>query len=236
MFGCLFGLIRRAGCLILLALLAFAGYQWIVWPDVAELAIRDPRSTAFIDLYRDYAGRDASLHWQWVGYGRISKELKTAVLVGEDIDFFSHNGFAVEELKTAVQETVLEGEPLRGASTISQQTVKNLWLSPSRNPWRKVKEAALTLQLERELDKRRILEIYLNVAEFAPGTYGAEAAALRRYGRSAGSLSPKQAAELAACLPSPTSCGAEGGDDAYRERVERIRRRVTRADWLEAEL
>lgn len=236
MFGCLFGLIRRIGCLILLVALGFGGYQWLIWPDVAELAIRDPRSTSFIDLHRDHAGRDAPLEWQWVGYDRISNDLKMAALVGEDIDFFTHNGFAVEELKTAVQETVLEGEPLRGASTISQQTVKNLWLSPSRNPWRKIKEAVLTYQLERELDKRRILEIYLNVAEFAPGTYGAEAAALSRFGRSAASLSAAQAAELAACLPSPSSCGADGGGKTYGERVERIRRRMTRADWLEAEL
>ena len=236
MFGCIFGLFRRIGCLILLLVGGFAAYQWLTWPGVAELAMRNPRSTAFIDDYRDDAGRDAPFDWRWVEYGRISDNLKRAVLVGEDIDFFSHEGFALEEMKNAVQDTVLEGEPLRGASTLSQQLVKNLWLSPSRNPWRKVKEALLTMQLERELTKHRILEIYLNVAEFAPGVYGAEAAALNLHRRSAAALTEKQAAELAACLPSPSSCGADGGGDAYRQRAERIRRRSAKADWLKREL
>ncbi len=236
MFGCLFGLLRRIGCLILLIVAGFAAFQWLTWPDVAELAIRHPRTTAFIDDYRERHGPDAPFDWRWVAYDRIADNLKQAVLVGEDIDFFSHGGFAVDELKQAVQDTVLEGEPLRGASTISQQLVKNLWLSPSRNPWRKVKEALLTRQLERELSKHRILEIYLNVAEFAPGIYGAEAAALHRYRRSAAGLTPEQAAGLAACLPSPSSCGPDGGDSAHQARTERIQRRAQKADWIKREL
>lgn len=236
MFGCVFGLLRRIGCLILLVAAGFAAYQWLTWPDVGELAARNPRSTAFIDDYRGSRPRDAPFDWRWVSYDRISTNLKRAVLVSEDIDFFSHNGFAVAELEQAVRDTVLDGEPLRGASTLSQQLVKNLWLSPSRNPWRKVKEALLTYQLERKLTKHRILEIYLNVAEFAPGVYGAEAAALHGYRRSAAALTEKQAAELAACLPSPSSCGGGGGGEAYKERVERVRRRTAKADWLEREL
>ena len=236
MFGCIFGLVRRIGCLLLVIAVGFAAFQWLTWPDVAELAIRDPRTTAFIDHYRERRGREAPLDWRWVPYDRISDNLKHAVLVGEDIDFFSHDGFAVEELKQAVRETLREGEPLRGASTISQQLVKNLWLSPSRNPWRKAKEALLTVQLERELTKHRILEIYLNVAEFAPGVYGAEAAALNSFRRSASGLTVSQAAELAACLPSPTRCGPGGGSKAYLERVARIERRMAKADWIKREL
>ena len=236
MFGCLFGLIRRVGCLIFLLAAGFALYQWATWPDVPDLRLRNPDSTAFMERYRDRYGPEATLDWRWIGYDRISDHLKVATLVGEDINFFTHNGFAVEELKNAVQETVFEGEDLRGASTLSQQTVKNLWLSPSRNPWRKVKEALLTLQLEQELSKQRILEIYLNVAEFAPGVYGAEAASLRRFGRAAAALTPSQAAELAACLPSPSVCGSEESSSAYRERVERIQRRAAKADWLVGEL
>lgn len=236
MLGRVLGLTRRVGCLVLLVIAGFVAFQWLTWPDVTELAIRDPRTTAFIDGYREEHGREAPLDWRWVSYERISDNLKHAVIVAEDIDFFSHDGFAVEELKTAVRETVFEGEPLRGASTISQQLVKNLWLSPSRNPWRKVKEALLTMQLERRLTKHRILEIYLNVAEFGPGVYGAEAAALHGYRRSAAGLTARQAAELAACLPSPSSCGPNGGGEAYRRRVERIERRVGKSGWVKREL
>ena len=221
-----------AGRTRLLVVLGLFAYQWVTWPDVERLAVRDPRSTAFIDQYRDNRGADAPLEWQWVSADRISKRLRHAVLVGEDIEFFEHDGFAVEELKTAVTGTVREGKPLRGASTITQQLAKNLWLSPSRNPLRKVKEALLTIELERKLDKGRILEVYLNVVEFAPGVYGAEAAALTRFDRSAAGLSKRQAAELAACLPSPSSCGPDGEDEAYRERVERIERRVEQSGWL----
>jgi monofunctional biosynthetic peptidoglycan transglycosylase len=236
MIGCSFRLIRRLGCLILLVALGFAAYEWVTWPDVDELETRNPRSTAFMDRYSETRGPAAAIDWRWVPYGQISDQLKAAVLVGEDIDFFSHNGFAIEELKRAVKETVREGEPLRGASTLSQQLVKNLWLSPSRNPWRKVKEALLTVQLERQLTKRRILEIYLNVVEFAPGVYGAEAAALARFRRSAAGLSADQAAALAACLPSPRACGASDPGRAYRDRVERIRRRMDKAEWIKGEL
>ena len=235
MFGCVAGLIKRVGCLILLAALGLAAYQWITWPDVDDLELRAPRSTAFIDRYREtHDGRP--VEWRWVPYDRISNHLKRAVLVGEDIDFFSHDGFATQELKRAVEETVREGKPLRGASTLSQQLVKNLWLSPSRNPWRKVKEALLTVEIERKLSKRRILEIYLNVVEFAPGVYGAEAASLARFRRSAAGIGPDQAAQLAACLPSPRACGSSDPGRAYQERVERIRRRMDKAAWLEREL
>lgn len=228
--GCL-GLFRRVGCLVLLLVLGFLAFQRLTWPDVERLATRNPRSTAFIDRYRETHGPD-ELEWRWVESERISKGLKHAVLVGEDIGFFDHDGFAVAELRTAVEETVREGKPLRGASTITQQLAKNLWLSPSRNPLRKLKEAVLTVQLEKTLDKQRILELYLNVVEFAPGVYGAEAAALERFRRPAAALSHRQAAELAACLPSPSSCGPDGEDDSYRERVDRIRQRVKESDWL----
>ena len=136
-------------------------------------------------------------------YARIAPDLKVAILVAEDIDFFSHEGFAVGEMKLALEEAWKEGEAPRGASTITQQLAKNLWLSPSRNPWRKVKEALLTRSLERHLEKRRILELYLNVVEFGPGIYGAEAASRNYFGVAASALTRRQAAELAASLPKP---------------------------------
>ena len=117
------------------------------------------------------------------------------MLVNEDMRFFSHNGFDEEEIKASLQDAWSRKSLPRGASTITQQVAKNLWLSGSYNPLRKVKEAILTHQLETHLTKRRILEIYLNVAEFGEGIYGAEAAARHYYHRSAAGLSDRQGAE-----------------------------------------
>ncbi len=200
------------------------------WPDVEDLARHDPETTAFIENHRRNGGVPA---WEWVPYERISPHLGRAVLVAEDIDFFSHGGFATDEIRAALRQTFEEGRRLRGASTLSQQLAKNLWLSPSRSPLRKLREAILTLQLERHLEKRRILELYLNVAEFHPGVFGAEAAARRFYGISAASLSEDQAAALAASLPH--SRWYPGSDsEAYRKHRERIRNRMDRATWIES--
>ena len=211
----------------------FAGYQVATWPDVASLATTPPDSWAFLDRARA-AGRHP-VH-RWVAYERISADLKIAVLVAEDINFFSHEGFDTAELKRAVGEAWSGERPLRGASTLTQQLVKNLWLSPSRNPWRKIKEAALTWQVERVLTKRRILELYLNVVEFGPGVFGAEAAAERYYGRSAAGLSASQAARLAASLPH--SAWHPGHDSrGYLQPVARVESRAERArDWLRRQL
>jgi len=235
------GLIRLGqGLLALLILFAlFALYQWLTWPDVEALAGTDPESTAFIDAYKareQAAGRPGKVAWHPVPYGRISNHLKHAVVVAEDIDFFSHQGFAWEEMKKAVEEARQEGKPPRGASTLTQQLAKNLWLSPSRNPWRKVREALLTMALEKHLKKRRILELYLNVAEFGPGIYGAEAAARHYFGKAARDLSPREAAELASGLPRPSTWHPGSTSATYRRRVEKILGRMERTDWVRREL
>ncbi len=214
-------------------------WQLVTWPRVAALATEDPETTAFIERYRERAGKDgkpAAVAWRQVPYGRISTELKHAVLVAEDIDFFSHDGFAWEEVKRAIDEAREDGRPVRGASTLSQQLAKNLWLSPSRSPWRKVKEALLTRQLEKHLEKRRILELYLNVAEFGPGVYGAEAAARRYFGKSAAALTTSEAASLAAGLPKPSAWHPGSKSQVYQRRVRRIEGRVARTGWLRGEL
>ncbi len=172
------------------------------------------------------------MDWRWVPYGKISPHLKRAVLVGEDIGFFDHRGFAVEEIKIAVREAALEGKELRGASTITQQLAKNLWLSPSRNPLRKVEEAVLTWQLERHLDKRRILELYLNVVELGGDIYGTEAAARHYFGRSAAGLGEAEAAQIAASLPRPRTWHPGISARGYRHRVDLIRQRMAKARFL----
>jgi monofunctional biosynthetic peptidoglycan transglycosylase len=225
---------------ISLVVIGLASTGWVAWeawhwPDVSALARRNPSSTAFIDRYRAQeraTGRDGRVAWTWAPYGAISPHLKRAVLVAEDIGFFRHRGFEPAELRNAV-ERALEGyEMPRGASTITQQLAKNLWLSPSRNPVRKVKEAILTWQLERRLSKRRILELYLNVAEFGPGVYGAEAASRRYFGRGAGELGDDEAAPLAAALPHPRAWHPGVTSPAYRRYVETIKRRMAKAEFL----
>jgi len=216
------------------AVLLFAVVQWLTWPDVARLATRPPERTAFMDAYRARrraAGEDTTVSWRWVEWDRLSIHLKRAAVAAEDMEFFSHAGFSTSELEVALREA-LAGERFRGASTITQQLAKNLWLSPSRNPWRKVKEALLTKSLERHLGKRRLLAIYLNVVEFGPGIYGAEAAARWYFGTSAATLTEREAAMLAASLPRPSSWHPGVASSAYARYVADIEARMGRATFL----
>jgi monofunctional biosynthetic peptidoglycan transglycosylase len=219
-----------------LGLLAlWLAYEWWTWPDVAGLGRRNPTTTAFIEHYRRAqraAGRSDRVDWVWTPYPSISPHVKRAVLVAEDINFFSHHGFELTEIRSVLEQALEEGELRRGASTITQQLARNLWLSPSRNPIRKVKEAILTRQLERRLDKRRILELYLNVAELGRGIYGVGAGSRRYFGKPASDLGPEEAARLAASLPNPAAWHPGSGSRAYAEHAARILRRMARADFL----
>ncbi len=227
---------RRALLLLLLGgSAAVALWTFATWPDVAALKTANPKTTAFIEAWKRQqraAGKPDDVALRFVPYRQISPHLKRAAIVAEDIEFFSHEGFDVGEIRKALADAWDEREFPRGASTISQQLVKNLWLSPSRNPLRKVKEALLTRQLERTLDKRRILELYLNVAEFGPGVYGAEAAGRRYFGRSAAVLDEDQAARLAAALTRPRSWHPGVTTRGYERRVAAVRRRMDKAAWL----
>jgi monofunctional biosynthetic peptidoglycan transglycosylase len=209
-------------------------YQMVTWPDAAALARRRPESTAFIDAYRSgrrAGGENDRVAWTWVPWSAISVHLKRAVVSAEDMEFFFHQGFSRSEMEAALRDA-LEKRRVRGASTITQQLAKNLWLSPSRNPWRKVKEYLLARSLERHLTKRRILEIYLNVVEFGPGVYGAEAAARRYFGKPAAQLTEREAAMLAASLPRPSSWHPGNDSPAYARYVEDIQGRMARAAFL----
>jgi monofunctional biosynthetic peptidoglycan transglycosylase len=202
---------------------------------VAALARRPPATTAFIQRWQAAqraAGRSDRVERVWVPYAAISPSLKVAVLVAEDINFFSHGGFDSGEIRKALTQALEERELPRGASTITQQLAKNLWLSPSRDPLRKTREAVLTWQLERTLGKRRILELYLNVVEFGPGVWGAGSAARRYLGKAAADLDDDEAAWLAAALPSPARWHPGARSAAYRRHAETIRRRMDRAQFL----
>ena len=221
------------GCAVLGAGLVL--YQWITWPNVAALAQRRPETTAFIAAYRARrrgAGESARVAWTWVPWSAISAHLKRAAISAEDLEFFFHQGFSRAEMKAAIRQALAQGRAPRGASTITQQLAKNLWLSPSRNPWRKVREALLTRSLEKHLTKRRIVEVYLNVVEFGPGVYGAEAAARRYFGKPAADLTEHEAAMLAASLPRPSTWHPGSESRAYARYVADVENRMARATFL----
>lgn len=209
-------------------------FAWVTatWPDVESLRDSDPESTAFIERYLERTG-GASVAWHQVPASRISPHLKKAVVVAEDLEFFSHDGFSAHEIGEAIREAIEEWEAPRGASTITQQLAKNLWLSPSRNPVRKVREVILTKQLEHHLSKERILELYVNVVEFGPGVYGAEAAARRYFGKPAASLGRREAAMLAASLPRPLQWHPGVESRYYARRVEALLVRMREVTFLD---
>ncbi len=227
----LFALVGGGAAMVLLA---WTGLKLVTWPDVATLSSTDPQSTAFIDRYRSRRQADATLrplHWSLTD--AISPFLARAVVCAEDMEFFDHAGFSTHEIRTAIREAITEGEAPRGASTITQQLAKNLWLSPSRSPVRKIEEALLTTQLERHLTKERILYLYMNVVEFGPGIYGAESAATYYFAKHARDLSPMEAAQLAAALPRPTSWNPASASGGYGAHVDRVWDRMRSATYLD---
>ena len=166
----------------------------------------NPESTSFMQarLERMRAKNpNAHLQQRWISYGRISVELKRAVIVAEDAKFSEHDGFDWEGIQKALEKNQRRGRVVAGGSTISQQLAKNLFLSGEKSLWRKGQEAVITWMLESLMDKERIFEIYLNVAEWGEGVFGAEAAARHYFNVSAAGLNSEQAAQLAAMLPRP---------------------------------
>jgi monofunctional glycosyltransferase len=174
----------------------------------------NPTSTAFMQRTLEKPG--ARLRHAWVPYERISPHLKRAVVAAEDAKFLMHEGFDWEAIHKAMLKNEQRGRVVAGASTITQQLAKNLFLSSQRSWLRKAQEAAITWMMERAMSKRRILELYLNFAEWGEGVFGAEAAARHHFGASAAALGPEQAAWLAVVLPSPRRY-ARGRTTAYLE-------------------
>jgi len=188
--------------------IAFAcgAYAYLTLPDVRPLRVTNPETTAFIELRAQEAaasGKPYEAAQRWLNYGRISPSLTRAVLVAEDAAFWQHDGVDYDELQKSLEMDWARGQLLRGASTITQQLAKNLYLSPSRNPLRKFRELIIARRLEAELTKVRIFELYLNVIEWGDGIYGADAAARRYFGRSAATLGPAEAALMAGAIVNP---------------------------------
>ncbi|MEZ5286339.1 MAG: monofunctional biosynthetic peptidoglycan transglycosylase [Vicinamibacterales bacterium] len=217
----------------LLAVAAFGfgylGYIYLTLPDVRPLARDNPSSTAFMRLRIDEAAeadRTFAVRQRWVPYARISPHLRRAVVVTEDAAFFDHDGIDMDEIKASFERNWEEGRFVRGASTITQQLAKNLYLSPSRNPARKLRELFITRRLEASLTKRRILEIYLNVIEWGDGIFGCEAAARAYFGKSAASLSREEAALMAGAIINPRELSVARPNRRLQRRQQIVLRRM----------
>jgi monofunctional biosynthetic peptidoglycan transglycosylase len=185
---------------------AVLAYSYLTLPDVRPLKSSNPTTTAFMELRDEEAllrGKTPHRMQRWTSYGRISPELKRAVLVAEDDAFWQHEGVDVEQLQESIETDWARGRFSRGGSTITQQLAKNLYLSPSKNPLRKLRELIIARRLEAELKKARIFELYLNVIEWGDGVYGAESAARTYFRKSAAELSQPEAALLAAAIVNP---------------------------------
>jgi monofunctional biosynthetic peptidoglycan transglycosylase len=182
--------------------------QYLLLPNnrLALLQKNNPVRTALMRERMNEAestDKKISIDQRWVPLSKISKHLCNAVIVAEDGTFFEHEGIDWYEVEESIKKNIAKGKVARGGSTISQQLVKNLYLSTSKDPIRKLKEMIITLRLERMLSKQRILEIYLNVIEWGNGIFGAEAAARKYFGKSASSITRDEAARLAAIIPNP---------------------------------
>jgi monofunctional glycosyltransferase len=199
--------------------------RYFIYPDIASLKKIRPSKTAFME-YREEMwqkkGIKKKIKNTWVPLSRISPYVMKAVIIAEDDKFWSHEGFDFEAMQKALEKDIKKKKFQAGGSTISQQLAKNLYLSPAKDPIRKVKEAILTWRLERQLTKRRIIELYLNVAEWGDGVFGIETAAQNHYGKHAVELSAHEAAALASVLPNPRRYKPEGTSRYVENQSERI--------------
>lgn len=194
-------LLAAAACLF-----AYVAYVYLTLPDVRPLISENPSSTAFMDIRAAEArraGQELRRDFRWVPYDRISPELRRAVIIAEDAAFWQHEGVDYVELRISLERNWQERSFVRGASTITQQLAKNLYLSESRNPVRKLRELIVARRLEAALSKTRIFEIYLNVIEWGDGIYGIEAAARNYFGKPAANLTRSEAALLAGAIINP---------------------------------
>lgn len=195
------------------------------------LAKQNPKTTAFIEQKKDdwiEKGSRRKIYQKWIPLSSISPNLRRAVIVAEDPNFYHHYGLDFYAIKLAFRHNWEERDLEVGASTITQQLMKNLYLSSSRNPLRKYREAILALRVERCVSKNRILEIYLNAIEWGESTYGAEAAARRYFKKSAAALGPSEAALLAAMIPNPKVLNPLKKNRQLYKRQQRILRTMSR--------
>ncbi|MDI6851418.1 MAG: monofunctional biosynthetic peptidoglycan transglycosylase [bacterium] len=214
--------------IFILLLLGILFFVIVVYPftfNVSQYRTQNPRITAMM-RYRvrqwEKKGKKLTISYRFVPLSKISPYLIKAVLIAEDDKFYQHEGFDLEGLKKALEKDLKKKKFKYGGSTISQQLAKNLFLSPRKSLIRKFQEAVLTIRIEKILTKKRILELYLNIAEWGPGIFGAEASANYYFGKSANDLTPWESALLAAVLPRPLKCSPSNPSPYIQKRAEKI--------------
>jgi monofunctional biosynthetic peptidoglycan transglycosylase len=227
----------RAFAVVLLAIAATAA--WVFWlPDVTPLKKTPPKTTAYMELRRREAaakGKKLDLRWTWVPYDSISENLRGAVVTAEDDTYYRHDGVDWDALRSAWERDKKEGKLRAGGSTITMQLARNLYLSPSKNPLRKVKEILIARRLDRELGKRRVLELYLNVVEWGKGIFGCEAAARAYFAKSCAELTPDEAVAMAVVLPNPRRWDpSKAGPYVQRNSARIVGRMQASGLWPEA--
>ncbi len=213
--------------ILLLIFVMDTGYLIGIWPDWKIYAKGPIQQSSFIRNYisEHYHHRDwPQLRWQPTSFSNIPKHMTRALIVAEDARFYSHSGIDTDALREVMEYNLSKKRFVYGGSTISQQTIKNIFLSPSRNPLRKWHEFVLTIGMERNLSKKRILSLYLNIAEFGRGIYGVNAAAQYYWGIPASRMSVRQAVELAATLPAPVKNNPKTRTKFFLKRVKKIGR------------
>ncbi|WP_159875138.1 monofunctional biosynthetic peptidoglycan transglycosylase [Aquitalea denitrificans] len=208
-------------------------YNLWIFGHIVYWRSHNPSASAFMNEQLAKLQEDdpaAELRQKWVPYAQISPNLKRALIAAEDAKFADHEGFDWDGIEAAFEKNLKQGHIVAGGSTISQQLAKNLFLSSKKTPWRKLEEAAITVMLEKVLDKRRIFEIYLNVIEWGNGVFGAEAAARYYFRTGAARLSSGQAAKLAAMVPNPRYYDEHRNAPGLMKKTRIIQRRMAFAD------
>ena len=222
---------------VLLLIAAFLLYEiaTIPWFSIGTLVTQNPGETALMRQRireSEANGKKLAIRQSWVGLSRIPRHLQDAVIVAEDGTFYSHSGVDWFEVRESIEKNVKERRAARGGSTITQQLAKNLYLSTSKDPLRKAKEFIITLLLERRLSKSRILEIYLNVIEWGPGVFGADAAARTYFGKPAAALTLEESLRMAAVIPSPLRHRPDSNSRYVTRRKEIVRRRMMSRSFI----
>jgi monofunctional biosynthetic peptidoglycan transglycosylase len=223
--------------LLLIFVLIFL-LEYLTLPDVKYLQKENPETISLIRIrneeYKKKGEKSREYHI-WVPYSQVSPYLKKAILVGEDINFFTHSGIDLQEMKESLKIDWKKKKFSRGASTITQQLAKNLYLSPSKNPFRKLKEILIAFRLEKALSKRRIFELYLNLVEWGNGIYGCEAASRSYFGKSSSDLTPDEAIRMATSLPFPRKYPPISDSRRFERRRKIILNRMLKYGFLTLE-
>lgn len=210
---------------VVISSVLLSAFLWITFPNISSLKKTNPEKTSMMKLREaewKAKGKKRRINRIWVPYSSISPYLVKAVIIAEDDKFWRHEGFDYEAIQKAVEKDIKAGKFKAGGSTISQQLAKNLYLTPSKNPIRKIKEALITWRIEKTISKKRIIELYLNVVEWGDGVFGAEAASRHHFAKSAIDLTPMEAARLAVVLPNPRRFIASGDQNYVNKRAHVI--------------